>query len=154
MPRPDDERSGPAKHRQVACRVLDVAVRDVAEDPAGENDIGWHRGRVDIAYGGVSLSDFDPAQSGDRDRLTRCGDATRVELDEQRRDIGSPRMPGKRTDQIASFAGADADDTDGAGWRRGEAIADTPLYDAQPLRERAIGVVVLAVPGLVVADAR
>lgn len=75
-----------------------------------------------------------------------------VDLDEDRGDVGAPRVVRDDAEQVASLAGTHADDANRAGRSGVEQLPQALLDNAQALGQRAIGIVVLPVPGLVVAN--
>ncbi len=151
---PDDRRSGGAKPREVADGIGDVLCGDVAEDAAEKDEIGRDSARVGIGHQGVRGDHFDSLKArslcGTRGELR----IVRVELDQTRRDIRLPGVPGERRDEIVALPRAHADRPHPAGTGGVQRGADQPLNYQQAPAQRGARVLVVLVPCSPVHDDR
>lgn len=111
MARPDYGRPLGTKLRQCAHRPLDVAVRDVAEHAAGENEIGRDGSLEAVSHARVAGHDLDPAQFQLRCSCTSLLDQFGIELDQSRPNPFSSRMVCEHRQKIRARATTEADDT-------------------------------------------
>ena len=142
------------EHGDVAQRPLDVSVGNVAEDAAGQDDIGGTVGGVDVGERRIGLDDMEVGKPGAGRPFAGDGGVHGIDFDEHRGHVVPSRVGGQDPEQVRAPAGAHADDPDGVRRCGGEPLGEAPLNDPQPLGKRAQRVVVLLGAGLVVADQR
>ena len=122
-----------AERRQRVDRVLDVGVGDVAEHAVGEHHVGGDRARVGRRVGRVAADDLDTGRRGRARRATLSASSSTSRAAhvgaraDARRARRSGRGPGPRTSLTTRI---------GPGGHASQRVADVPLHDREPLRER------------------
>ena len=152
VPCPDDGGARFAQHRDCSHGVFNVCVRDVAEDAADEQHVSRAEGLERIADGGVTLDNLDRSQALGRRSGAGHTHVLGIELHQRGSHVGAAWMPGEHSQDIATLAGTHADDSDGT--RRGavEQLSKSALDGPETLSQSAAGIVVLVVPGPIVAE--
>jgi hypothetical protein len=90
--------------------VHDVVIRDVAEDPTSEDDVGRHGAIVAVGRRCVCTHNFHLIKTRSARACSRNIDVASIQFDETRRNLPTPSVIRKYADHITTLPRAHADD--------------------------------------------
>jgi len=123
-----------------------VAIADVSEDAAHEEEVGGDGIRVDVAQGRVGANHFDGVELRGDGSLSGAVGKRRIELDQPSTHLPRAWMLGEHIEQVAPIARAEANHARRSRRAAFEEGMDVPPDDLQALRQWRFRISVRVMP--------